>query len=165
MLQPHSFIHSFINHLTVFPGCNIPGVVPCCTASVRIRCIPVSDRETRNVQHSRLHITTVYKYYYIAIYQVDNTLIFIFSYKLCKRGLTRCLKHFSAQDGLGNVRTNPFLQWLVYILVLKKFWLRFHEPLLTWKWKQSMYNNSHLQTRQRNVVVYQIYLDGGLYPA
>jgi hypothetical protein len=131
MFQPRSFIHSFINHLTIFPGCNTPGVVPCCTASVRIRYIPVSDREARNVQHSGLHITTLYKHYYRAIYQEDKTLICIFSYKLCKKGLTRCPKHFSAQDGLGIVRTNPFLQWLVYSLVIKRFWVRFHEPPLT----------------------------------
>jgi hypothetical protein len=105
--------------------------MPCCTASVRIRYIPVADREARNVQHSRLHITTIYKHYYRAIYQEDKTLIFVFSYELCKRCLTRCLKHFSAQDGLGIVRTNHFLQWLVYSLVLKRFWVRFHEPLLT----------------------------------
>lgn len=150
MLQPRSFIHSFINHSTIFPGCNVPGAVPYCTASMRICYIPISDREARNVRHSRLHITTLCKHdYNRAIYQEDKILIFIFSYKLCRRGLTRCLKHFCVRDGLGIVRTNPFLQSLVYSLVLKRLWVLFQESLLPCKWKQNMYqcNDSKLQMR------------------
>jgi len=109
VLQPRSFIHSFINHSTIFPGCNVPGAVPRCTDSVRICYVPISDRKARSVRHSRLHTAALYKHYYNrAIYQEDKTPMFIFSYKLCRRGLTRRLKHFCARDRAGDCQDQPF---------------------------------------------------------
>ena len=106
---PASFIHSFINHSTIFPGCNVPGAVPRCTDSVRICYVPISDRKARSVRHSRLHTAALYKHYYNrAIYQEDKTPMFIFSYKLCRRGLTRRLKHFCARDRAGDCQDQPF---------------------------------------------------------
>lgn len=56
------------------------------TASVRIRYIRVSDSEARNVQRSRLRITTLYRQYYCgAIYQEEKQLIFVSSQTLWKR--------------------------------------------------------------------------------